>query len=710
MKKIYLFIIAGLIASLSYGQVKLAEDFSSGCPPTGWTIEGSAPNWGAAMSSNAGGTMPEGHFSWSPQIDDMTRLISPVIDLTGVTTLLFDFKHALDDYGGGAYSIGIGTRSGSGDWNVAWSVAPMSDIAPTIVSFEITTADVGAADFQLCIFFDGNSYNMNDWYFDDVRLFAPMNLDAGLVGISLYPYQAQGDLPIEAVVQNDGLTEITSFDVVWSVGSGTEYTTSVSGVSLATGDMTDVTCTDLFAVTAGTHNLSVSVANVNGTTDDQTENNTKTMDIYGASQSVTRLPFFEEFTSSTCGPCTNFNANVFTPFLGSNEGDLAIVKYQMSWPTPGDPYYTEEGGVRRNYYAISAVPALQTDGGSTATTNAGVNGAFTQSQGKAAFLDIQANHTIDGDEITVNVTLSSYADMNQFFTAHVVVVENQTTGNVGNNGETEFHYVMMKMLPNAAGTSLDLTAGTPFSFTETADLSTTNVEEMSDLSVVVFVQWDMTHEVFQSAWSLGEAVAPTVAFTPTDGATDIAHDSEITLSFNQAVRLIDDSPITDPASLITFKETDASGADIAFTATINAANTMITVTPTESLVSEQVCYVAIGATVENNADLAIEAVNATFTIESYTGIEDFAAKFDARIYPNPTSTNTTLSFTIEDQETVALDVYDITGKIVMQTAKTQYSAGSHNLTIDTEKIEAGIYFIKIQIGNNVASQKISVVR
>jgi len=87
------------------------------------------------------------------------------------------------------------------------------------------------------------------------------------------------------------------------------------------------------------------------------------------------------------------------------------------------------------------------------------------------------------------------------------------------NGETEFTYVMKKMIPNANGTSIgSLTAGTavnfdghhefkgsfrlPSSAQDPIDHSIEHsVEEFSDLNVVVWVQNTSTKEVFQSAWA-----------------------------------------------------------------------------------------------------------------------------------------------------------------------------------------------------------------
>ena len=81
------------------------------------------------------------------------------------------------------------------------------------------------------------------------------------------------------------------------------------------------------------------------------------------------------------------------------------------------------------------------------------------------------------------------------------------------------------------------------------------------------------------------------------------------------MRNTDNSALTDSNvdSLITLKETNSSGSDIAFDATIDSDKKVITINPDSDFSSEQVIYVAIGATVEDDANNAISASSATFT-------------------------------------------------------------------------------------------------
>ncbi len=170
---------------LSAQQTYLSEDFSGTFPPTGWTIDANAINWSANNSSNAGCEAPEARFSWSPQFVGESHLISPAVDLTGVTALKVKFHYMLDHYGG-AYTIGVATRSGGGSWNIVWSkVNPTGSVPATEEVVTINNANVGASDFQICWYFSGDSYNINYWYIDNISLFTPAAHDAMVKSINI---------------------------------------------------------------------------------------------------------------------------------------------------------------------------------------------------------------------------------------------------------------------------------------------------------------------------------------------------------------------------------------------------------------------------------------------------------------------------------------------------------------------------------------------
>ena len=504
MKRIT-FLLAGLIISFSaFAQTQRSteifnEDFSSGVPPTGWTIDNLPGQWSQEASANAGGTAPEAKLLYI-QGTNYTRLVSPVTDLTGVTDVLFSFKHFLDDYSGTGYTIGVATRSGGGAWTDVWTVNPTGDIGPESKDILMSGGDVGASDFQICIYLDGNMYNFDNWFIDDVILSEPDSDDLLLESIDMDAYAAQGDVEIKCTVKNAGLSNATSFDLNYQVDGGDVVTETVDGVDLETTDAYSHTFATAWTTTPGDYTLDVWVSNFNGNgDDDDTSNDSSTKALSIATDSRQNLPFFESFTSSTCGPCAPFNTNTFNPFMEDNYNDMAVLKYQMSWPGNGDPYYTAEGGVRRNYYGVTFVPDLYTGGKQTGTNAGGVNSAFDYENSRSAYFEMTSTLTVDGDNVEVSLEIMPFISVDM--SVHIAVVEKITTENTAGNGETQFENVMMKMLPDASGTLVNFEAGTSITINESHDMSTTFVEEMDDLMIVAFIQDDATKTVMQSTFN-----------------------------------------------------------------------------------------------------------------------------------------------------------------------------------------------------------------
>ncbi len=501
-RRLHLLVFLLMFSLAGSSQKLLTEDFSGGSmPPIGWTIDLHSSNWSVVATENAGGTSPEARFYYNPSFNEASRLISPEINTNGYTSLTLSFKHFLDDYSGSGYSLGVATRAANGPWTNVWTVSPTGNLGPELKVLELATNDVGSATFQFCIFFSGNSYNLDNWYIDDIELNASVSNDIALAKISVPRYSDGQFVEVAGTMLNMGLDNINSFDIYYQIDEAEPEMQSFSGMNLSLGGSYDFSFTYFLFLDPGNYTMKMWTANANGNGPDENPgNDTATLDLHIASQSVARKPLFEEFTSSTCSPCASFNQGTFNAFTELHADEITLVKYQMSWPSPGDPYYTEEGNTRRQYYGVSFVPDLYTDGMQTATNSTGVNNAFNNSMDNAAFMDLSAYHVIDGDNIFEHLDIMSH--IGGEVVAYIVVFEYVTTGNVASNGETEFHHVMMKMIPDGAGTTVTLTDGETTSIEGSADMSLTFVEEMDDLGVAVFVQEAGSRMIFQSAYSV----------------------------------------------------------------------------------------------------------------------------------------------------------------------------------------------------------------
>jgi len=339
-----------------------------------------------------------------------------------------------------------------------------------------------------------------------------------------------------------------------------------------------------------------------------------------AQQKTQRIALYEEFTSSTCSPCASFNSSYFNDsYLTTNAGSFTLVKYQMSWPSPGDPYYTAEGGARRSFYGVNSVPQLFLDANEGTFFNTGqLQTALDNALAITSNFDISATHQINGNIISVQVDVSSFAN-EEDVKGHIVVVEKETTQNTGNNGETKFTNVMMKMIPDAGGTTLSLYNGSHFYFGGNADMSITNVEEISDLAIIVFLQNPTTKEIYQSAYSVEAALPlPQVSFVPTDGVTDFNIEKQLIISFNQPMLLANGDEITNTNISDFIHLTSPDKVDIPFISQINNGKTTITIS-SETHWTELTEYTLSldNNEIKNSAGNLLNSASTTFNTDEY---------------------------------------------------------------------------------------------
>jgi hypothetical protein len=230
-------------------------------------------------------------------------------------------------------------------------------------------------------------------------------------------------------------------------------------------------------------------------------------------KTVPNFPLLEEFTSSTCNPCAYYNSSFINPFISAHKKEMTIIKYQMNWPGSGDRYFTSEGASRRYFYGINSVPSLFFGGKSTSISSPSLSQSLTSEKSRQVDFEIKSSHKLDilSKDIQVNTTITPYLT-NSSYRVFIAVVEKETTGNQSTNGETAFYYVMMKMIPDASGTTLNSVSNESINLTYSANLGNTHIEQFTDLAVVVFVQNMENKEIVQSAYSEIEVEAGSEGF------------------------------------------------------------------------------------------------------------------------------------------------------------------------------------------------------
>ena len=483
--------------------VFIQESFDSDDLPEGWSIQGlGTSSWYVSASNYAGGTPNELFLYYNPSFDGISRIVMNPVDLTGINAVIVSFKHYLDNYSG-ASKIGIATSSDGGNtWNTGWEQAyDMS--GGTTINQSISTPDMGKNNVLFCLFYEGNSYNINGWSFDDFEIFLQEDLDLKLLSIDIPEIIPTGETEIVFTVQNTGKTTVNNFDVTVNVTGWEEpvsATINQTIESLATKQIAFSYISDAIiqALPQDTYySIDVEIEKVNGEVDDNAGNNVMSKDVFAAWGSAQRVTMIEHFTSSTCGPCVSVNYTM-NQLTTNNPGKFTYTKYQMNWPGNGDAYYTQDGEARRVYYSCDAVPTVIFNGEQ-------INASLAQSllemeNNNPAYANISGAFNIDGNTINITADFMSYIKLENV-AAFVSVNEKETTGNVGSNGETSFNHVMMKLLDSADGNTISIEPGDYQRLEFSFDMSSTHVEDMNDLEVAFWLQDLSNKKVFNSKFA-----------------------------------------------------------------------------------------------------------------------------------------------------------------------------------------------------------------
>ena len=509
----------------------LKENFDSAEIPEGWYIDEHADNWSISTSAKSGGVPNEICMNWAPEFNGTTRLVMPAFDFTDVDEVVVSFKHYHDNYIG-ENTIGVATSSdGGATWNSGWEQTYIT-IDAYVESHTIKTSDMGKPNVLMCIYFTGNSYLINNWYFDDIEVFKQEEIELELVSIDV-PNIVGKDYNdgISFTVRNTGLTTITDFSVNVSLDYADCYDTFSFNTNLASFETAQFTIseTECGSFPSPFYEepsvIEMDIQKANGV---NINHELMLKEVYVAMRESQRVVLLEHFTSSTCDyPCIPIN-EIMDGHANTYAGKCSYLKYPIDLPlledgSPGgDPYWTEESILRKNYYAVMGVPETFVDAHSQGYAAATVEDIDTALL-KPAYFDIKGSFTVEGNTINVIADFMAYAEISNV-RAFVAVSEKTTKNNLGNDEETQYRHVFMKMLESAEGIAIEsIKAGEYHRLELSCDLSETNIEEMSDLEVVMWLQDYTTKEVFNSnfAYDYTEHCYPVVNLTASVGGEDV---------------------------------------------------------------------------------------------------------------------------------------------------------------------------------------------
>jgi hypothetical protein len=671
MKKLFLLVLPLFFSMVLQGQNRallLSESFDGSSIPSGWSIAGMGQNnWSISETRNAGGEKNELMLQHNPTFIGTSRFVSPAIDLTGKSNVVVSFKHYLDNYSG-SHTLGIATTSdGGATWNDAWSETYNADGKYEVRQL-VETSDIGQANVQFCIYYSGNCLNIDYWYFDDIVIYNLEDTDGDLDAIEVPDLVTVGYNAVSFRLINKGSNVITSLEASYQF-EGHEWVTETFETNmepLAAETFTFATPTFL---EADNYLLTVNLLKVNGATDDDPENNDLSKTVSVNISLTERIPMIEHFSASTCGPCVNVN-NLMLQFTQNNPGKFTYTKYPENFPGNGDPYYYPEVGVRDNYYNVPWVPYVLLDG--VPQDGALTQEAFDAELEKQALAEIRGAFDVEGNHIMVTADLMAYAKLENVV-AYVTVNEKTTTGNVGTNGETSFHHILMKMLPNASGNTLTINAGEYERLEFDVDLSSTHVEEMNDLEVAVWLQQYNTKAVYNSHFLYEYTTHP----YPVENLLLSANGNTVTTTW----------------------EAPAAGSPTGYNVMVNGelvVENQPALTYTFTPIENDYNIVEVCAVYEGEKT-SVKAVSGLLISQS---VNEHVIQA-VRLYPNPSDG---IVFVASDADLQAIKLYDIAGRLVRHMPICGTTT-----ELDVKDLEGGVYFLQaICSDGNTTTQKLVV--
>src|SRR5438552_8899501 len=88
-------------------------------------------------------------------------------------------------------------------------------------------------------------------------------------------------------------------------------------------------------------------------------------------------------------------------------------------------------------------------------------------------------------------------------------------------------------------------------------------------------------------------------------------------------------------------------------------------------------------------------------VSSLTIVQNIQVLQSISVFPNPTSSNSLIHYTLSTPATVSIALYDVLGNKLQQLVNGNQEQGEHNATIDASKLTNGIYVLQIRAGDQM---------
>jgi PKD repeat protein len=113
-----------------------------------------------------------------------------------------------------------------------------------------------------------------------------------------------------------------------------------------------------------------------------------------------------------------------------------------------------------------------------------------------------------------------------------------------------------------------------------------------------------------------------------------------------------------------------------------------------------------GASSEGMTIAAVRGEDRPIEAAAQTPVETMLAQN----YPNPFNPRTTISFALEEEADVTLEIFDAAGRLVATLLEESKGIGRHAVEFDASRLSSGVYFYRLRAGDFVQQRKMVLLK
>lgn len=96
-----------------------------------------------------------------------------------------------------------------------------------------------------------------------------------------------------------------------------------------------------------------------------------------------------------------------------------------------------------------------------------------------------------------------------------------------------------------------------------------------------------------------------------------------------------------------------------------------------------------------------------------SAVDDLVPSFSNALrynHPNPFNPSTEISFSLEKESEVQIDVFDLKGRKMARIFQEVRPAGTHSFNYTPRKLSSGVYLVRMRAGSFQATQRIMLIK